>query len=106
MKNADPLLMLLASGGDETAEALLQEELALVRTLTRRGLVSTDDLGPAVRLRKSTGLLLEHCLVKIGAVEFETMVELMTERRARAGRGMRRSTGDGGYGTDRGPLAG
>lgn len=105
MQRDEPLLMLLASGGDETVAALLQSELDLARMLLRKRLATADQIAQAVRLRQASGLVLEHCLVKIGAVPFDIMIEVMDARRAKARRRPRRP-GDGGYGAGQGPLAG
>lgn len=59
----------------------LQHDVRLAGILLRRGLVTHEGLEAAAKLRRETGLLLEHCLVRVGAVEFDAMLEAMAERR-------------------------
>lgn len=77
-------IIMLGFAEDATHDAIeaLAADLRLARILLRRGLVGPAELEEGVRLRNSTGLLLEHCLVSLGHVDFETMLEAMAERRA------------------------
>lgn len=59
----------------------LQHDVRLAVILLRRGLVTHEGLEAAAKLRRDTGLLLEHCLVRVGAVDFDSMLEAMAERR-------------------------
>jgi hypothetical protein len=59
----------------------LERDVRLARILLRGGLVSPDDLEAAARLRQESGLLLEHCLVRLGALTFDAMLEAMAQRR-------------------------
>ncbi|MBM3273671.1 MAG: hypothetical protein FJZ00_00855 [Candidatus Sericytochromatia bacterium] len=68
-----------ASPGD--VERLVAD-LRLARVLLRRGLVKQDGIAEAVKLRNKSGLLFEHCLVRLGVVEFNAMLAAMAERRA------------------------
>ncbi len=59
----------------------LEHDVRLAGILLRRGLVTHDGLAAAAKLRRDTGLLLEHCLVRVGAVEFDAMLDTMAECR-------------------------
>ncbi len=106
MVRNDALLILLATGDDHATAEMLRRELYLARILLSSGVVTLPHLEEAVRLRRASGFILEHCLVQVGAVDFETMVEAMGRRRALERRKGRRHRGDAGHCVSNGPLAG
>lgn len=77
-------IIMLGFAPDASPDAIeaMAADLRLARILLRRGMVRQDGLEAAVKLRNTTGLLLEHCLVSLGQVEFDAMLEAMAERRS------------------------
>ncbi len=76
------IMMGFAPDASPDAIEALAADLRLARILLRRGLVRHADLDQGVKRRNQTGLLLEHCLVLLGHVDFDSMLEAMAERRA------------------------
>jgi hypothetical protein len=68
-----------------TAEELeiLEDDVRLAQILLRTGRVTTDGLARGAKLRRETGLLFEHCLVRAGAVDFNEMLDALADRRNR-----------------------
>ena len=106
MVRNDALFLVLAAGDDHATAERLRRELHLARILLGSGAISMADLEEAVRLRRASGLLLEHCLVQAGAVDFDTMVEAMGRRRTLERRQGRCHRGDAGHSVSNSPLAG
>lgn len=91
MDKTEQIIMLgFAPDASQDAIEAMAADLRLARILLRRGLVRIGGLESAVKLRNSTGLLLEHCLVSQGHVEFDAMLEAMAERRRVDGNDPRR----------------
>lgn len=59
----------------------LEQDVRLAGILLRRGQVTHEGLATAAQLRRESGLLLEHCLVRVGAADFDTVLEAMSARR-------------------------
>ncbi len=59
----------------------LERDVGLAGILVRNGLVTPHGLEAAARMRRETGLLLEHCLVRVGAASFDDVLDAMAERR-------------------------
>ena len=75
------IISLLATGGDEAAAVLLHDEFSLARALLASQTITIEELETAVRLRARSGLLLEHCLVKLNLVDFDMMLTALEQRR-------------------------
>lgn len=59
----------------------LLADLVIVKLLMDRRLVRRHQVEAALSEKLRTGLLLEHIFVEMGLVSFETMLDLMGERR-------------------------
>lgn len=77
-------IIMLGFAADATHDAIeaMAADLRLARILLRRGSIRPAELEEGVKLRNATGLLLEHCIVSLGHVDFDSMLEAMAERRA------------------------
>jgi hypothetical protein len=61
--------------------AELERDVRLAAILARSGRVGREGLEAAAQMRRKTGLLFEHCLVRVGAAAFDDVLDAMTERR-------------------------
>ncbi|MBM3273670.1 MAG: hypothetical protein FJZ00_00850 [Candidatus Sericytochromatia bacterium] len=65
---------------------VLENDVRLAQILLRTGRVTIEGLARGAKLRRETGLLFEHCLVRAGAVDFDGMLDALAERRTMAPR--------------------
>ncbi|MBM3267088.1 MAG: hypothetical protein FJZ01_05505 [Candidatus Sericytochromatia bacterium] len=94
MEGTERLILMGFVSDDATPAELaeLERDVRLAGILIRGGQVAREGLEAAAKLRRETGLLFEHCLVRAGAAAFDDVLEAMSARRQMEGAGDLRVT--------------